>query len=425
MPGVTLELPTIQNWSCHSCSGCCRQHAITITAAEHERLTGQNWTEADGLPPGQPLFVRTGSWFGRRTWRLAHQPDGRCVFLDERGLCRVHAKFGEAAKPLACRIYPYAFHPKGKQVVVSLRFSCPSVVKNRGRDVAQQRGELRKIADLVVPVGASRAPPPPLTARTRLDWPDLLRVVHALRETLQADGGPVAVRLLRALQWLALVEQADLKAVAGPRLDDLLELLRGAATLELPEDFNLESVGPPSRLGGALFRLHAGQYARLDREIAGQRGLRDRWRMFTSAVRLVLGRGRLPQLQERFAAAPFEVLERPFSPPTSEAEEILTRYYLVKLDGMHFLGAAYYGVPLVEGFRSLALMYPVVLWIARWLAASQDRDRLSTDDVAEALAIADHHHGYSPALGGFAARSRVRTLQQLGDVAKLIAWYSR
>ena len=51
-----------------------------------------------------------------RRYRLGHQADGACVFLDERGLCRIHAKFGEQAKPLACRIYPYAFHPAGKKI---------------------------------------------------------------------------------------------------------------------------------------------------------------------------------------------------------------------------------------------------------------------------------------------------------------------
>src|SRR6478736_6118333 len=94
---LPLELPTIQNWSCHNCGGCCRQHAIAITVEEHQRIAGQGWTAADGIPAGQPLFERLG-WFPWSKWhRLAHQPYGACVFLDERGMCRIHAKFGEAA----------------------------------------------------------------------------------------------------------------------------------------------------------------------------------------------------------------------------------------------------------------------------------------------------------------------------------------
>jgi lysine-N-methylase len=130
---LPISLPTIQNWSCHNCGGCCRQHAIAITAEEHQRITAQNWTPQDGIPAGRPIFERVGILPWSKWYRLGHQPDGACVFLDERGLCRIHAKFGEAAKPLACRIYPYAFHPAGRKVVVSLRFSCPSVAANRGR----------------------------------------------------------------------------------------------------------------------------------------------------------------------------------------------------------------------------------------------------------------------------------------------------
>ena len=187
MPAFGLELPTIQNWNCQSCSGCCRQHGIYITDEEHARIEGQGWTESDGIRPGQPLFVRMGGMLEKKWWRLAHQPDGGCVFLNEDGLCRIHAKFGEDAKPLACRIYPYAFHPAGKKIAVSLRFSCPSVVKNVGRGVADQAKEVREIARQVVPEHATDALPPDLSrdnsssglisANSRAPWTRPLRTM--------------------------------------------------------------------------------------------------------------------------------------------------------------------------------------------------------------------------------------------------------
>ena len=97
----------------------------------------------------------------------------------------------------------------------------------------------------------------------------------------------------------------------------------------------------------------------------------------------------------------------------------------MKIQGLHFCGPAYYGVPLVEGFRSLALIYPAILWIARWLAAGDDRISLQLDDLQQAMAIADHHHGYSPAFGRPAFRHRVRLLAKTGDIARLCAWYGR
>ncbi len=115
-----------------------------------------NWTAADGIASDQPLIVS----HGRGRYRLAHQADGACVFLNEQGLCRIHAKFGEPAKPLACRVYPYAFHPVDRSLTVSLRFSCPSVVQNLGARVADQKGDLEQLAALVTATSRKEFEPP-------------------------------------------------------------------------------------------------------------------------------------------------------------------------------------------------------------------------------------------------------------------------
>lgn len=422
MSGFALELPTIQNWSCQSCGGCCRQHGIFITEEERRRIEQQGWTAADGIPNEQPLFVKMGGGLSKRWHRLAHQPDGACVFLNEQGLCRIHAKFGEPAKPLACRIYPYAFHPAGRKVTVGLRFSCPTVVANLGRRVADQSKDLREIARLVVPGNATQTPPPAVSPGSRVDWPDLMRFVHALDETLAADDAPVLTKLLRALAWMDLVGQAQFEKIRGERLHDFLQIIIEAAGEQVPAD--LSALGEPSPVGRMQFRLLAGHYARKDTYVSADGTLRGRLRLLRSALRLTRGRGRMPPMQDCFGELPFEALEHSFGMPP-EAEEMLTRYFRVKIQGMSFCGLAYYKTPLVEGFQSLALVYPSVLWIARWLAASDSRNRLAADDVARAIAIADHHHGYSPAFGTWGFRRRVRTLAQRGDIPRLCAWYSR
>lgn len=425
MSGFGFELPTLQNWSCHNCGGCCRQHGIFITDAEHERIEKQGWTAADGIPEGQPIFVRMGGWLTKRWWRLAHQPDGACVFLDERGLCRIHAKFGEEAKPLACRIYPYAFHPGGRKVVVSLRFSCPSVVRNQGDPVREQSKELRQLARQVVPENVTAARPPDLKPGTQLEWADFLRFARALELTIEDANASFLSRLLRAVMWIGVVEQSRFDKVLGDRLEEFLNLVRQAAAAETPDDVTplMPRVSRPTPAGRVQFRLLAGHYARSD-TYASERGARARWRLLQNALRLTRGRGNLPPVQPCFREVPFDALEQPFGLP-DEADELFTRYFLVKLQGLHFCGRPYYNVPLVEGFYSLALVYPCVLWLARWLAASEGRTELGIDDVGRALSIADHHHGYSPALGTWGFRKRVQSLAKLGDIPKLCAWYSR
>jgi lysine-N-methylase len=423
---ISLTLPTIQNWSCHNCGGCCRQHAIEVTEEERQRILSQGWTAQDGTPSGNALFERLGGTLWTKRYQLAHQADGACVFLNEHGLCRIHAKFGEAAKPLACRIYPYAFHPAGKKVTVSLRFSCPSVVANRGRTMSQNSDEIKQLAKAVVPEGHERTPPPALAARERLDWSDLLRLIDAIDATLTTKDAPISVKLQRTLFWLNLVEQSRFDKLSGARLTEFLDIIRQAAADEISP--HAESPPPttdsPTPLGRVQFRLLTAQYARKDTAADLSSGWRGRWKLFRAATQFARGAGNVPPLQSVFREVPFEALEQPFGFP-AESEELWTRYFRVKVAGLHFCGPAYYDVPLVEGFQSLALIFPTTLWIARWLAASQSRTQLTHEDISRALSISDHHHGYSPIFGSFGFRRRVRTLSQMGEIPKLIGWYSR
>jgi len=63
--------------------------------------------------------------------------------------------------------------------------------------------------------------------------------------------------------------------------------------------------------------------------------------------------------------------------------------------------------------------------MARWIAAGEGRANLKPEDVNEAMAIADHHHGYSPVFGLPHFRSRVKNLSRSQDINKLISWYSQ
>ncbi len=418
-----LELPTIQNWSCHNCGGCCRQHAIEITAEERERIISQNWEADANISRDRPFLVKVGPFPWSKRYRLGHQPDGACVFLDERGMCRIHAKFGEAAKPLACRIYPYAFHPAGKKIAVSLRFSCPSVAANRGRSLAYQRDDLKALERLVVPEGAEQIPPPEITSGQKLDWAETLKIVDRLDSQMAEGEGGVILRLGRAIRLVDLIGQSRFEKIHGARLDEFLEIVSAAAEGEAPVD--VAAVSEPSPVGRMQFRLLCAQYARRDTFADQETGWRNRWRLFRAVLRFTRGTGLIPPLQPEFSPVPFADLERPFGPLPAAVDDMLIRYLRVKLRGLHFCGRAYYNVPLVEGFQSLALVVPVVLWLARWLAAGRGRQQLDFDDVSRAMSIADHHHGYSPVFGQSGFRGRVRLLARTDDISKLAAWYGR
>jgi lysine-N-methylase len=227
---------------------------------------------------------------------------------------------------------------------------------------------------------------------------------------------------LQAIAVVRTIGEAQFGAVQGNRLTEFLQLIAGAARSEVA---SRESVDPPSRAGQLQFRMLAAHYARRDTFEEAARGWRGRVRLLKAALTFARGKGTAVPLQPGFREIPFAVLEEPFGGLNTNGESILTRYFRVKVQGLHFCGPAYYDVPLVEGFYSLALVYPVVLWLARWLAASDSRKSITTDDVAQALAIADHHHGYSPVLGSRSSRQRVRLLTHGNDLERLIVWYAR
>lgn len=414
---IPLTIPAIQNWSCQNCTACCRHHAIEVTEEERQRILSQRWTEQDGTPTGEALFERQA---GKGCW-LAHRADGACVFLNERGLCRIHAKFGEAAKPRACRVFPFAFHPAGKKVAVSMRFSCPAVAANRGRALSQRRDEIQRLARAVVPGGHDRIPAPALVGLKPLEWPQFMPVIDALDEALAAGDAPMALKLQQALSWLTLVE-SHLDKLAGERVPELLAFLRQAACNKVAEESAAPTTGgAPSAIAKLMFRLLVFQYARKDTAADLSAGWGRRLELLIGALRMARGAGRLPALQEAFKEVPFKSIEQPFG-AAPECEELWTRYFRVKVQGLHFCGPAYHGLSLVEGFQNLALIFPVTMWIARWLAAGQNRTQLTQEDLAQALTISDHHHGYSPIFGSFGFRSRVQVLAQWGEIPKLIRW---
>ena len=49
MSHFSLELPTIQNWNCHSCSECCKQHGIFVTDEDKARIEKQQYALRDSI----------------------------------------------------------------------------------------------------------------------------------------------------------------------------------------------------------------------------------------------------------------------------------------------------------------------------------------------------------------------------------------
>ena len=417
------HLPVLQNWDCHVCGTCCQEYQVTVTEEERQRILAQGWDKDADLGGLEP-FVEHGPRKARRH-RLNHREDDSCVFLSDKGRCRIHERFGYEAKPLACRLFPFVLVPVADEWRVGLRFACPSVANNKGRSIKVHNTSLMEFASrLAEREGLSRrpdgslTPPPPLERRPAAEWPDLLRLVDVLLESLRNRRDPMERRLRKCLTLAASMRSLRLDCLDGRQLRDVIDVMAGAADAEVPANPML--VPPPGWVGRMLFRQAAALFTRKDH--GPKRGLPGRGRvaLFKAACRFTRGRGPVPRMHQEIPPVTFEELEVPRGPLPPDAEEILERYYTLKVGSFQFCGAASFGMPFWEGFEALALTFPVLLWVSR---AYRDRPRM--DGIMQALTIVDDHVGFNPVLATRRQRLSFRILARRGELSRLIAWYSR
>ncbi len=416
------HLPVFQNWDCHVCGNCCKEYIVTITPEERARIEQQPW-EGDEVVGGHPLFRKVGPYWARRD-QLNLRPDGSCVFLSESGRCRIHERFGYAAKPLPCRLFPFVLVPLGDHWRVGMRFACPSTAANKGRNIPQHSDALREFAnELALREGLDKTPgkqqrPPLLKKGQRVAWADLLRFVQALVQIVRDPNDRIERRIRKGIALADLCRQARFDQVSGNRLGEFLQMLRISLEEEVPLEPAL--VAEPRRIGRLLFRQVAAIFTRKDR--GPDKGLPQRHRLalMLAAWKFARGQGKVPRLHAKMAEATFEEIERTRVALTPEAEKTLERYYVIKIDSLQFCGAAQFGLPFWEGLELLFLTFPIVLWLVRILYHLPPEEA-----VCQALTIVDDHFGYNRVLSSSRQRLVLNLLTRSGDLSRLVAWYSR
>ena len=417
MPLPVRPLPMAQSWDCSGCGDCCRAYQVRVTAAEKARLDAQGW-DRDPLLAGVPTTEpdpATGEF------QLAHRPDGACVFLGADNRCRVHAAHGAAGKPMACRVYPFVLVPGDRSWRVGLRYACPAAAAGTGRPLAAHAADLRELAGLVeADIGRPQpgALPPELRPGQGVPWADLERFTDHLLAILD-DPRPLEFRLRLMLTVAALCKGATFEKVSGKRLTEFLQLVTCGIADDLPA--SPAAVPAPGWTGRMVFRQTCALYARADAGPHPGIASRSRWTRIRSAYRFAVGRGQVPRLHGLMPDATFEAAERPAG-PVPGADDLLARYYRVKVQSMQFAGPTHFGRRYWDGLDALVLTYPVIRWLGRVLT-TPDRDPLAA--VRLGVQVADGNFGFNPLLGAPRQAWAVRTLADKGEIGRLVAWYSR
>lgn len=411
---VLMPAGVRQNWSCHSCARCCRELVGHLFEEDRQRIDRHDWRAELGVEP----YVQV-----RGRWVLNKRADGACVFLDERGLCRIHAKFGEAAKPVACRIFPFSVRPVEGGWRASLRFDCPSVRASQGQPILQHRGWLAELCRAIPRPGQVRRD----TAR--------LGSVHATVEEMEAvherierwlrnNAVPMGQRVIGLARLAGTLSQASFEKVRGGRVGDLLDILLQTLPVEAAE----EPAPPAPRQQGMLRQLafaHA-EHVTLDELRAGVLSRWGRrWRQLRAARRFRHGAGMAPRLPGYTQDASFAAIEavRPAGDEGAACAELLQRYLIARVEGRTICGEGYYGWGVVPGLAALCAAVAAAGWLARYHAAVAGREELTFENVGEGLAMVDRAATRAPALGTVAERARLAYLIRDDGLARVAAAY--
>lgn len=429
MPLPVRSLPVLQNWDCQGCSDCCRHYQVSVSTEERKRIEAQGWDKEADLQ-GVPFFVRTGGRLAKESYRLNHREDGACVFLGPDNRCRIHAQHGSAAKPMACRIYPYTLVPSGDHWKLGLRFACPSAAEDRGRPLAEHLADAREYAALIEAEWGSAAinvPPPVLQGSQRLEWSDLFRIFTQMSTVLSNPADAVERRWRKVLFLLTMLRPSYFdgggdakKAVTGGRLSELLHILAEAADDEVP--VKPEEVPAPGWVGRMVFRPLVALYARQDTgpdRGTAQAGLAGR---FFAGMRFARGWGKVPCVHAAIPECTFADAERPLGKLSDSAVSLLTRWARVKIESGQFCGPTNFGLGVWDGLESLATAFAAVMWLTRILSAG---GRPVDDAMTLAVRIVDDNFGYNKLLGSARQKFALRLLGNRGELMRLVAWYGR
>jgi Fe-S-cluster containining protein len=140
---------TEQRFTCAQCGRCCQRTTVPVTAGEAEAYrkagAGRWFREGPGDTPGAGFDPFEPIPEHAALLRIRKRPDGACGFLSPEGLCRIHEELGADRKPIACRVFPFRFHPIEGDVIVTTSFACPTVIANEGKLVHSQTGEINTL----------------------------------------------------------------------------------------------------------------------------------------------------------------------------------------------------------------------------------------------------------------------------------------
>lgn len=202
---MKLEVSSEQRFTCQQCGMCCRSAWIVVApdeVARYRRVDAARWY-TDGGAAGAAIDPFEPVAHGH--YRIRKRADGACGFLSAKNRCRIHEELGGEAKPLACRVFPFRFHPVEGRPLVTTSASCPTIVRNEGALLAAQAKGIAALRAEWTRAFPETGGPLLFTRGRPIEGPTLAAIKDALRRMLEpaADGpADLARSVARMARWL-------------------------------------------------------------------------------------------------------------------------------------------------------------------------------------------------------------------------------
>lgn len=384
---LKLHILDDKRFTCQCCGECCRYLHVQLLETDIQRIDKLNWPSEK--PYGDMAYYMDHE--GRQF--LRHRDNGYCVFFNEaNNHCHLHEQFGEVTKPIGCRLYPFRlYRTLGETVTVMPRHECPSVRKNVGS--RYQASELMKLsADLL-----DDQKPLSMQQRCELDEDQIQAIVDFLVALLPTQHTPVhkAVFLYGLCDWLAHqpvseLTRESLAHLYQPLSDHVQQWVSEKQNRRLPA------------IGRYAFANLLAMYLRRDEDVLDRRV--GRMKRALKILLFGLGLASVNDLGTVYQAGGNNSHVM-YAKPLHAISDLNRMDELVKtrLKTLGFMGKANHNMDLLDGLRSLCMLYPLLIGTAKLFANADE----SMDMAVGAI---DHAFGISPALRLSAAHRLVGQL---------------
>lgn len=381
-------------FECTRCGDCCRSWQVMLGPGEPERLRALDWLgRADDLADASVVAHE-----GNRSI-LARREDGACVFLGDKNQCRIHEHFGGDAKPLMCRLFPFGFLSTGDRIAVDVSFACRSVSEGTGRALKVRIPEWTEL------VGDTDDDDHDDTRhrfskKYDVDGALLWELEHHLLELLSDRSLSIVERVRAVSEFIRLATTSDPRTRAARQLRQIM--VSGIPALvrecrEGREGKSGESVNMDKTQRAVFFHL---LFLLLNPTPPRLRAASGKTRRKEVKRRVQAANGykyenACPWLDNRELDVDYRAVAAVDAGyfVKDAGAELVERYFEAKIVGQRFMREGEAELPFIEAVPRLLLLFPMLVWTAKALAAAEGAGEVAENHARRGLRLLDGSFG--------------------------------